>query len=74
MSDPSQTDIVKALQHSPIGLCAACRHARVTGNTRGSRFYLCQLAESDARFSKYPRLPVRQCSGFELTAATSEDE
>lgn len=66
MSEPSQTDIIKALQRSPIGLCAACRHARVTGNTRGSRFYLCQLAETDPRFPKYPHLPVHQCSGFEL--------
>lgn len=72
MNDPSPQDIINALQHSPIGLCAACRHARVTGNTRGSHFYLCQLVESDARFAKYPRLPVRQCSGFEVKPTNEE--
>ena len=69
MNDPSAQDISNALQRHPIGLCAACRHVRITGNARGSRFYLCQLAESDSRFVKYPRLPVRQCPGFELQSS-----
>ena len=72
MNDPSSTDLINALQRSPIGLCVACRHARVTGNTRGSRFYLCQLAESDERFARYPRLPVRRCSGFEVKPTNEE--
>lgn len=72
MNDSSPDDLSHVLQRSPIGLCAACRHARVTGNTRGSRFYLCQLSESDARYPKYPRLPVRQCRGFEVKPTSEE--
>jgi hypothetical protein len=47
-----------------VGLCAACRNVRVIESRRGSRFYLCQLSEVDARFPKYPRLPVLQCIGY----------
>ena len=46
------------------GLCGACTHSRVVENARGSRFYLCRLSESDARFPKYPRLPVLGCDGY----------
>jgi hypothetical protein len=49
----------------PIGLCAACRHAHVVRSSHGSTFYRCQLAETDPRFSKYPRLPVLRCAGYE---------
>jgi hypothetical protein len=27
-------------------------------------FYLCGLSEVDARFPRYPRLPVGRCAGF----------
>jgi hypothetical protein len=37
---------------------------RTIDSARGSRFYLCRLAETDARFSKYPRLPVLSCPGY----------
>jgi hypothetical protein len=47
-----------------IGLCAVCENVRVTGNRRGSRFYLCALSEHDARFPRYPPLPVLECDGF----------
>ena len=46
------------------GLCARCTHALVIRNDRGSRFYLCRLSATDARFPKYPPLPVRLCAGF----------
>jgi hypothetical protein len=40
---------------------------------RGSVFYLCQLSASDARFAKYPRLPVLECAGYQpLTTDESE--
>ena len=32
---------------------------------RGSVFYLCGLAATDPRFPRYPRLPVRECAGYE---------
>jgi hypothetical protein len=48
-----------------VGLCASCAHARVQQTARGSRFWRCALAEDDARFRRYPPLPVRECGGHE---------
>jgi hypothetical protein len=56
------------LLRDKIGLCRACRHARLTSNQRGSKFYLCRLSENNPRFPKYPRLPVLACEGYESTA------
>lgn len=47
----------------PEGLCDSCVHRRVITSDRGSVFYLCELSRTDARFAKYPRLPVLKCSG-----------
>ena len=47
-----------------VGLCKTCQHVRVVNSARGSVFYMCELAESDERFSKYPRLPVLRCTGY----------
>jgi len=47
-----------------VGLCAGCRHARVVETPR-SRFWMCGRAASDARFARYPRLPVLECEGYE---------
>jgi hypothetical protein len=46
------------------GLCVQCLHVRRVESDRGSVFFLCQLALSDARFRKYPRLPVLSCDGY----------
>ena len=62
-----QADFNLAGLRDSIGLCATCCHARVVHSSRGSSFYLCQLAEIDPRFDKYPRLPVLRCAGYELT-------
>jgi len=48
-----------------VGLCAACAHARPIVSGRGSTFWLCGLSATDARFPKYPRLPVVRCAGFD---------
>jgi len=48
-----------------VGLCFGCQHARVVHSDRGSTFYQCQRSAYDARFPKYPRLPVLQCAGYE---------
>ena len=53
------------MKRPDIGLCAECRHARVQRNARGSEFWRCLRAESDARFERYPRVPVSQCPGYE---------
>jgi hypothetical protein len=46
------------------GLCADCIHARQVASDRGSVFFMCELALVDARFQKYPRLPVLVCPGY----------
>jgi len=48
-----------------VGLCADCRHARRIESGKGSRFFLCRRSESDPAFPRYPRLPVRECRGYE---------
>ena len=52
------------------GLCADCRHCRRVTNSRGSVFFLCQRAETDSAFARYPRLPMRACPGFERDGDT----
>jgi hypothetical protein len=53
------------------GLCADCTHARRIESDRGSVFYMCQLALTDNRFKKYPRLPVLSCAGYESSRQSS---
>src|SRR5438552_11724873 len=48
-----------------VGLCADCKNMRLIKSDRASVFYFCQLSASDARFPKYPRLPVLECAGYE---------
>ena len=47
-----------------VGLCAECGHADIVRSAR-STFYRCRLSFTDARFPKYPALPVLACAGFE---------
>jgi hypothetical protein len=53
------------VSHATVGLCSRCRHARRTGNERGSVFWQCLRAREDPRFPRYPRLPVHVCTGYE---------
>ena len=46
------------------GLCASCAYARRVESSRGSVFYLCERSAMDPRFTRYPRLPVLECSGY----------
>jgi hypothetical protein len=49
-----------------IGLCADCKFARVIESARGSTFWRCSLSEDpESGFPKYPRLPVRVCTGYQ---------
>jgi len=54
-----------------VGLCFTCRNARQVSTPR-STYWLCELAASDERFEKYPRLPVRSCPGYEPDAEGGE--
>ena len=58
MTDRQRADI-------DLGLCATCRHARQVASARGSRFTLCRRAAADPSLPRYPRLPVRDCRGFQ---------
>jgi len=55
-----------------VGLCKNCDHHREIKNDRGSSFHLCRLSESDARFPKYPRLPMLRCDGYIPRADAAE--
>ena len=57
-----------------VGLCADCRFMRLIESARGSTFYLCERSAADARFPKYPRLPVLRCAGYELLSADRDRE
>jgi hypothetical protein len=47
-----------------VGLCAACAHARRVTTPR-SLFWLCERSRTDPNYARYPRLPMRECPGFE---------
>jgi hypothetical protein len=48
----------------PIGLCRTCAHGRQVPS-RTTLFWMCGLASTDARFPRYPRLPVISCAGYQ---------
>ena len=56
-----------------VGLCATCAHAAVIATDRGSTFYLCERSKTDARFPRYPRLPVVACIGYDEKACTGSN-
>lgn len=51
------------------GLCATCKHHRVVKGAQ-SDFWMCRRSALDARFPRYPRLPVLSCVGYERSAGT----
>lgn len=55
------------------GLCASCRHAEILRSKR-SAFLRCARAAADARFARYPPLPVLSCPGFQAVPAGAPDE
>lgn len=46
-------------------LCRSCRSLRVIRSGRGSVFFLCERAQDDPRFPRYPPQPVIRCTGHE---------
>ncbi|MGH3284281.1 MAG: DUF3500 domain-containing protein, partial [Streptosporangiaceae bacterium] len=47
------------------GLCLTCRHAKLNQTRRGTAYLRCGRSAWDDRLVRYPRLPVRECAGFE---------
>jgi hypothetical protein len=51
-------------RRSPLaGLCDSCVHQQLVPNTRGSVFSLCLRSKTDPSYPRYPRVPVKTCSG-----------
>jgi hypothetical protein len=55
------------------GLCASCRFQRLVVGAR-STFSLCERSLTDARFARYPPLPVVQCIGYVRVAMDEAQE
>ena len=55
-----------ALDRLPVdpGLCVRCVHLELQASPR-SVFVRCGLSDLDARFPRYPRLPVLACAGYQ---------
>jgi hypothetical protein len=51
--------------HAAASLCPACKHVKLVRSDKDAVFYLCRLAATDPRFTKYPPQPVLDCAGFE---------
>jgi len=60
----------RATEPRAPGLCGRCRHVRAQASARGGVFFRCALSDLRDGFPRYPRLPVRSCSGF---AAVADD-
>jgi len=61
-----------ALASLPVdpGLCARCVHLELQASPR-SVFVRCGLSDLDARFPRYPRLPVLACAGYQRPAGAT---
>lgn len=58
-------------QADRTGLCGSCAHGRWIANDRGSRFLRCARSDGDARFARFPILPLWRCEGYEAEAAAA---
>jgi hypothetical protein len=47
------------------GLCADCRYAHAIETRRGTTFLRCARSDVDARYRRYPALPVLDCPGHD---------
>lgn len=46
-----------------VGDCFGCLSARTLATKTGAAIFQCLKAESDPRFEKFPRLPMKGCPG-----------
>ena len=54
-------------------LCETCVSMREVVTPKGSRFLLCQLAQTDPAFPKYPPQPVVRCVGYRTKDANEQE-
>jgi hypothetical protein len=54
---------------APAGLCESCAHGKLNATNRGTAYLRCTRAAWDDRLPRYPRLPVRDCVGYEQPAS-----
>lgn len=45
--------------------CLSCSFVREIVSGTGSKFWLCELSQTDRRFAKYPPQPVATCEGYQ---------
>jgi hypothetical protein len=64
MADQPSDDAWRKLGGAP-GLCGTCVHAKLNETHRGTAYLRCTRAAWDDRLPRYPRLPVRECVGYE---------
>lgn len=57
-----------------IGLCSECRFHSVVRSGKGKQYHLCEFAEKDPTFPKYPRLPVLECNSYTSAKVAKERE
>ena len=62
------------ISRETAGLCVDCGNAKRVESDRGSVFVLCKLSRGDARFAKYPRLPVLACAGYHPRVSADSTE
>ena len=55
----------EAEREGRVGLCPDCRHVRVVRSRMNQDYYRCERSTADARYPKYPRLPVLRCDGYD---------
>lgn len=65
MVDPPPAQPTRPAPPPAAGLCNTCVHQQLVPNRRGSVFSLCRRSKTDPSFPRYPRIPVRECRGFE---------
>jgi hypothetical protein len=65
LGDDDSVDHEFEKRREKAGLCADCKYSRLIRSDRPSEFYLCAMHAANPYFSKYPRLPVTRCTGYE---------
>ena len=55
---------------SKVGICLHCNFVSEIVSGKGSKFIQCKKHFTNKDFPKYPKLPVKFCTGFQIDAKT----